>query len=68
MLEKGIGIDKDEFVEILMQKKDKGSDCILRTMKGNCYGRIISVGFDRVSINQEGKVQTVEIDDILEVE
>jgi len=68
MLEKGTGINKNEFVELLMQKKDRGSDCILRTMKGNFYGRIISVGFDRVSINQEGKVQTVEIDDILEVE
>ena len=68
MLEKGKGISRDEFVEILMQKKDRGNECILNTMKGTYYGRIISVGFDKVSINQEGKVYTVEIDDILEVQ
>jgi hypothetical protein len=31
------------------------------------YGKIVSVGFDKVTINQEGELITIDIDDILEV-
>jgi len=68
MLEKGKGINLDEFIEILMNKRDRNNECIIRTMKGDYYGRIISVGFDSVSINQEGKIKNIKIDEILEVE
>jgi len=67
MLDKGFGESKEKFVEKLMSKKDKGNECIINHMKGENYGKIVSVGFDKVTINQEGELITIDIDDILEV-
>jgi len=68
MLEKGTGASKQEFVDSLMRKKDSNNECILRTMSGDYYGRIVSVGFDKVTIVQDGENKTIDVDYILEVE
>jgi hypothetical protein len=68
MLEKGNATNKDQFIDMLMNKKDQGNECIIKTMKGDFYGRIISVGLDKVNISQDGKNISIDVDYILEVE
>ena len=67
MLEKGQAITKEDYVELLMSKQERGNDTILVTMKGDFYGRVISVGIDKVSINMNGSVETIDLDDILDI-
>lgn len=67
MLEKGQAITKEDYVELLMSKQERGNDTILVTMKGDFYGRVISVGIDKVSINMNGSVKTIDLDDILDI-
>jgi len=68
MLDKSKATSKDEFIDMLMRKRDSGNESIITTMDGQYYGKIISVGLDKVTINQEGKNITIDIDYILEVE
>jgi Tfp pilus assembly protein PilP len=67
MLNKGFGESREKFIEKLMEKKDKGSECIVNHMGGENYGRIVSVGFDKIVLDQEGELISINIDDILEV-
>ena len=68
MLEKGTGITKEQFVDMLMYKKDSKNECIIKTTTGDYYGKIIAVGFDKVTINQDGETKNIDIDYILEVQ
>ena len=68
MLDKSNATSKQQFVDLLMQKRDSKNECIITTTKGTFYGKIISVGFDKVTINQDGKQIVIDTDYILEVE
>jgi len=68
MLDKSNSTDKNEFINFLMTKMDSGNEAIIRTTKGDIYGRIVSVGLDKVTIEQEGKLKEISPDYILEVE
>lgn len=67
MLEKAKAVTREDFVEMLMRKQEQGNDAILTTMKGDFYGRVVSAGFDKVTINMNGEIKTIKIDDILDI-